>query len=76
MHGPANIQKVQEYLKLASIFRRNCLEFFSFQMNGGLRMFQIGIVIPNRLTSVFLSDENLYYSGNQLSLNDKINFLV
>ena len=34
MHGLGIIQKVQQYLKLVRIFWRNCLEFFSFQMNG------------------------------------------
>ena len=36
MHGLGIIQKVQQYLKLVCILWRNCLEFFSFQMNGGL----------------------------------------
>ena len=35
MHGLGIIQKVQQYLKLVRIFWRNCLEFFSSQVNGG-----------------------------------------
>ena len=34
MHGLGIIQKVQQYLKLVRIFWRNCLEFFSSQVNG------------------------------------------
>ena len=36
MHGLGIIQKVQQYLKLVRIFWRNCLEFFSSQVNGVL----------------------------------------
>ena len=38
MHDLGIIQKVQQYLKLVCIFWRNCLEFFSFQMNGDITL--------------------------------------
>ena len=54
MHGLGIIQKVQQYLKLVRIFWRNCLEFFSSQVNGGMHCFTRELKRPHQRQGAFL----------------------
>ena len=81
MHGLGITQNGQQYLKLVSIFWRNCLEFFSFQMNGVYGCTPIKVsgnkyepqpLFVNQLLTA-LSKELLNYELNYVKMGTYIN---